>query len=228
MNKPVKVILRAFDDEKLLHKTKDVPPFTLPINPENMTRTFKIERDNAQAPGNQHTTSKHGRTKNEELKFDFILDGTKTIDTYLLEYAEISVPKQIEAFLKVTYALNGEKRKPNFVKIIWGEEFLFDCVLTSLNITYTLFNADGLVLRAKMSVSFDMFVSAEKRVLEEDKTSEDMTKQINLLKEESFLNLFQGLETDPTIYLKVAKSNNMINFRDKLTISSIIIPPIRN
>jgi hypothetical protein len=217
-----KVIIRAFANNNLTGP--QVGDFVLPINPENMTRNFKIERDNSQAGGNQHNSSKYDKTKSEDLKFDFILDNTNTVENYY--YGGIPVPTQIGSFLSVAYDLKSDTHQPNKVKIIWGKDFVFDCVLESLNITYNLFSLSGEVLRAKLSVSFTGFVSNEKRVRIEGKLDGALTKVVPLLSEERITDVTQKVYQNKNLFMQVAKINNIVNFRGLIPGNNLTLPPI--
>ena len=220
-----KVIIKGFGDSDMTSAKKG--EFVLPINPENMTRSFKIERDTTQAGGNQHTNAQYDVTKSEDLKFDFILDHTNTIEGYSDALKSKTVPEQIKMFLDVAYNLKSDTHQPNKIKIIWGNDFVFDSVLTSLSITYTLFSAEGTVLRAKLSTSFTGYVSPEKRVRIEDKTQGTLTKVLPKIAGERIADIAQKVYSDPSIYLQIAKANNIINFRSLKDAVNLILPPVQ-
>jgi Contractile injection system tube protein len=199
--------------------------FELPINPENMTRTFKIQRDESQAPGTQKNDAKFKKTENEELKFDFILDATNTVEGYLYEAKSIS--KQLDKFLEVVYKMNGDKREPNVLKIIWGAEFVFECQMSSLNVTYSLFDPTGLPLRAKLSVSFNSYMESEKRVILEDKKLGTLTTVQNLVTKPKLGNIAHDVYSDANVYLQIAKANNMVNFRSLKDAVNLVLPPVQ-
>ncbi len=225
-----KAYILAFSDEKMNDKA-EFNRFIIPVNPENMARTFKIEREGSQAPGTQNNNPKPSKIVNEDLKFDFILDNTNTIENYAQEHRGKAVTDQITDFLNVTYKMDGKARKSNHLKIIWGKYFSFDCVLTSLNITYNLFSSTGLVLRAKLSVSFEGFVEPTKRIKLENKSSGSLTSVLPpQVLADSFPNVIHkaykpsGAASNP--YMLIAKSNNIVNFRGGNKNNSLILPPL--
>lgn len=81
-----------------------------------------------------------------------LLDGTGVIPT---SKEKKTVKEQLSQLSKVFFTeLNGGREyKPNYVRITYCDE-IFDCRITSYKIDYTLFNADGTPLRAKVTCSF--------------------------------------------------------------------------
>lgn len=142
-----KVLIEAFTDKKLEVKDSKFPSFTLPINPESYSKNYKVEYDTSQGQGNQGTDPKFKSTAPEELKLDFIFDGTGTVEGYVHNNELVS--KQITTFLNTVYFMEGEIHRPKFLKVHWGKQFTFECVLSNLDINYTLFKPDGEPLRAK-------------------------------------------------------------------------------
>ncbi len=47
---------------------------------------------------------------------------------------------------------NSEMRRPHFCIVVWGEGKPFRCIITSLNVRYTMFSSHGRPLRAVCSV----------------------------------------------------------------------------
>lgn len=218
-----KVIIQGYKDAELTGTP--VSTFKLPVNPENLARTFKVQRDETQASGTQQNAQKFKRTENEELKFDFTLDATNTIEGYL--YQAKSITEQLDNFLDVVYKMNGEKREPNALKIIWGSEFVFECQMSSLNATYSLFDPTGLPLRAKLSVSFNSYMEAKKRVILEDKKQGALTSVVSKVVGERLADIVQKAYSDPNLFLQIAKINNIVNFRGLKETADLILPPIQ-
>ncbi len=90
----------------------------------------------------------------EQLKLDFVLDGTGVVQGYLHPKDTKSVHDELEAFLKCAYKFDGITHRPNYLIIYWGTEIKFPCVLSSVDINHTLFLPDGSPLRRKISATF--------------------------------------------------------------------------
>ena len=158
--------IKSFSDNKF---TKDggKKDFQIPINPETFTRNLKVERDTTKGHGNNQTNSKFVGTAPEELKLEFILDGTGTMEGYLDSMKRMPVKDQLKKLVDCVYDYDGKIHSPRYLKILYGSELKFDCVLTSLDINHTLFNSDGSPLRAKITANFLQYVAPETRAKKE-------------------------------------------------------------
>ncbi len=215
-----KLTIYAYADKRLEQKTDE---FVLPINPEQYAQTFKVEYDVQPSQGAQGAEGRFKSSAPEELQLDFIFDGTDTVYGYA--QAGQSVPQQIEAFRNVVYDLQGEIHQPRYLKLVW-KDFTFDCVLTELKITFTLFDAEGMPLRATVSCTFLNYKETERRVREEGKSSPDLT-HTRLLKDEDNLSLLtHEIYGAPDVYLEVALANDLTNFRSLCTGTTLVFPPL--
>ncbi len=219
---PNKIVIYAFKNRELTEQDGEHPQFVLPVNPEQWAQKFKVEYDAKPAHGAQGVEGKFKSSAPEELRLDFVFDGTDSIYGY--EYLGTSVPDQIQEFKSVVYTLTGEIHQPKFLKII-GLGISFDCFLTDLQITYVLFKPDGTPLRAKLSATFLNYKETERRVREERKSSPDLT-HVRMVKAGDNLPLMTyRIYKDPKYYLEVAKANRLTNFRRLPAGQDILFPP---
>ena len=217
---PNKVTIVSYTDKQLTSKDAE---FVLPINPEKYAQTFKVKYDVKAAQGSQGVEGKFQSSAPEELKLDFLFDGTGTIYGYAQEGK--SVPEQIEAFKSVVYDLSGDIHQPKYLKVVWTD-FVFDCILTELQITYTLFSPDGTPLRAKIGCKFLNYLETERRVLEEGKSSPDLTHVRTVKQGDTVPLMVNTIYGDPALYLEVARVNGLTNFRRVAAGTTLIFPPV--
>ena len=217
---PNKVKILSFTDKKLQNQDAE---FVLPLNPEQYAQTFKVKYDVKPAQGAQGVEGKFQSSAPEELKLNFIFDGTNTVYGYAQEGK--SVPQQIDEFKAVVYNLEGEIHQPKYLKVIWTG-FSFDCILTELQITYTLFSPEGTPLRAKLSCSFLNYKETERRVLEEGKSSPDLTHVRSVTEGHTLPLMVHEIYGSPALYLEVAKVNGLTNFRNLAIGTSLSFPPV--
>ncbi len=117
-----KVRIYAYTDKQLTKLNESVSqPFYIPLNPENYSKNYKIETDNRKGHGNQGTDPRYMWTDSEELKLEFILDGTGAIENYkYTDPSKKSVKDQLNLFLKTVYQMESKSHRPNFLKLHWG------------------------------------------------------------------------------------------------------------
>ena len=220
--------------------TGKIGEFDLPINPEQFTQSFKVENDKSQAQGSSGNAPKFKYTLPEELKLNFVFDGTGVIpinsnpgkfqrdrpDDFQNDLIE-----QLQGFLGLVYTMDGETHRPNFLRLIWGNFSFnsrngFDCVLSDLQINYTLFAPDGKPLRAKLSGTFTSYVALERRVREEGKQSPDVTHMRTVIEGDKLPLMAYRIYNDASCYLQVAKANNLVNFRSLRKNIQLRFPPV--
>ncbi|MBC7903302.1 MAG: hypothetical protein H7Y27_07760 [Gemmatimonadaceae bacterium] len=208
----VKFEIKSFSDNEF-KKDGGKKDFRIPINPESFTRNLKVERDTTKGHGNHQTNSKFVGTAPEELKIEFILDGTGLLEGYPESMRDEPVKDQLKRLIECVYDYDGKIHSPRYLKILYGSELKFDCVLTSLDINHTLFNPDGSPLRARITGTFLQYVAPEARAKKERNSSPDLTHQ-RLVKAGDRLDLltFQIYDS-PAYLLQVALKNGLTNLR---------------
>jgi hypothetical protein len=229
INNVTPVVIYAFDNKKLTGKEKG--SFSLPINPENYAMSYKVEVDKSGGHGNKGSDVKYKKTPPEQLKLEFIFDNTGTVMGNTLDGT--SIPEQVKKFMRVTYNIDGESHKPFYLKILWGNNLMtgkeqgFNCMLTQLDINYTLFARSGEPLRAKLTCQFTNYVEAEARLKEQDHRSPDLTHVRTVELGDRLTLMTHKIYDDQSYYLKVAKANNLTTFRKLKIGADIIFPPIQ-
>lgn len=218
-----KIVIRPFLNQKQDRRAGD--DFVIPVNPESYSQSYKVELKEKPTGGNQGSAPEYKFTSPEELKLDFTLDNTGTIEGNV--YNGTAVPRQVEKLLGVVYKMQGEAHRPSILKIQWGAFFTFDCVLSSLDITYVLFKPDGEPLRARVSASFKQYVEPQIRAREEDKKSPDLTRVIRIADGDMLPYLSYKSYGDPKYYPQVAYANNLMSIRRLRTGDELVFLPLR-
>lgn len=218
-----KIVIRPFLNPQ--QDKKAGGDFVIPVNPESYSQAYKIEAKEKSTGGNQGSAPEYKFTSPEQLKLDFTLDNTGTIEGNILEGTP--VPEQVKKLLDVVYKMQGEAHRPGILKIKWGTFFTFDCVLASLDINYVLFKPDGEPLRAKISATFTQYTEPKKRARQEDKRSPDLTRVIRVADGDTLPLLSYRSYGDPKYYLQIAYANKMMSVRPLRTGDELVFPPLR-
>lgn len=220
-----KLKIFAFKDSKYKEKVPN-GVYQVFFNPQELKKNYKIEYSDAQAAGSTATNQKYNKHKPETLDLNLVFDGTGATGNELLGSSNIlSVPLQIELFKKVTLEFKGETHSPRHLIIIWGT-FIFKGRLTKFDLTYNLFNPNGIPLRAKASTTFIGSLENVLRIAQENKSSPDLT-HIRTVKAGDTLPLMAyKIYGDSSYYLELAKANKIRNFRNLRAGDEIFFPPI--
>ena len=116
--------------------------FEVMINPESITRHLNMKKT-------ENKEDVYGADY-ETFSFDFYLDGTGVVPT---QNGQL-VGKQLENFLSIVNEKKGKNKDvvASFKMEYLGNTFILNT--NSIDITYSLFDTQGLPLRAKVSCSF--------------------------------------------------------------------------
>jgi LysM repeat protein len=197
----------------------DSNSFKAMINPASINHSFTVSFDEESAQGNDGVQPKYVRTEPETLGFDLYLDGTGVIDPKAKP-----VNEQIDKFKSVTYEYQKGKHEPPVVLLKWGK-FSFECRLQSLSIDYTMFSPDGKPLRAKLSTSFISYIKPQDQNAA-SRQSPDLTHIITVKSGDTLPLLCQKMYGDSSLYLQIAQTNGLVNFRYLIPGTELLFPPI--
>jgi hypothetical protein len=224
----VKLSIYAFTDRNYTVNSDEgaTAAFVAPINPDSFTKNYKIEHNVTRASGNSGQEVKFKATAPEELKIDFIFDGTGTMEGYTEMYSDMTVQDQIKKFVDTVYTFNGNTHRPNFLLLIWGTEIRFRCVLTNLDVNYTLFHSDGTPIRAKASATFLDYVAKEERLAQEQRRSPDLTHYRQVKQADRLDLLTHKIYNSPKYLMQVAKVNQLTTIREITPGKELYFPPL--
>jgi len=214
----------AYSDNEYSSETGD--SCTVQINPASYTHEHTIEYNKFQPVGSPGTSVWYKGTPPEKVSFDIYFDATGAVSTDSLFASQTPVADQIDGFKTVCFTYNGSIHEPNYLMLSWGT-LVFKCKLTSLNISYTLFQSDGTPLRAKLSAAFEGAISADDIATEADNQSPDLTHFIEIKEGDTLPLLCYRIYGDSNYYVEVAKYNNILNFRNIAPGTKLYLPPLK-
>jgi hypothetical protein len=213
-----KIKIESYADDK--YKSKGSEEFTALFNPNKYTLKYEIEQNEKQGAGTSPSAPSFAKMKAQEIDLEFFLDATGVTGE------TVDIKQKADEFLKAAYEFKGDKHKPRYLRILWGNAFVFDCVLKSADINYTLFQPSGIPLRAKIAAKFSGFVNDELRNKKEDKQSPDITHVVEVPPKERIDYLTAKEYEESKFYFGVARFNNLHSFRKLKPGSSLILPPL--
>lgn len=220
-----KLIIHSFDKNDFKVENKD-RLFTTPINPESFTKNYTVELDTARGQGQSSTNPQYKSSAPKELKIEFILDGTSTLEGYVDEYKKLNVHKQLKKLLACVYDVVTETHRPPFLRVQWGSEIDFNCVLSSLDINHILFNPDGSPLRVKINAGFIQYVSPEEQAKSNKKNSPDLTHYKKVNEGDRLDLLTYKVYNNSKYFLQVGKVNGLTSLRNLKAGIQLYLPPL--
>jgi len=220
---------------------REIDSFVVDFNPNTFTITNKIEFKKEEGKGKAGGDPTFDKIPPLEFSIEFVLDGTGVAAQNLPnenknKFTSIKqnsakpnqndyVKKRIKELRKVASDINGTIHRPNYLAVLWGT-FYIKCILTSLNITYNLFDRDGSPLRAKVNCGFlerqEPGAGGRETMME----SPDLTKYKSVIQGDILPLISKNNYDESYYYLQIARANKLKNFRNLLPGTILILPPM--
>ena len=190
------------------------------VNPENYKQKNEQEYNTSDTTdGSSAQTAKYKGAGTGLFELILFFDGTGII-------TKEKVDDQIKKVKDLVYQYNGDIHEPNYIRVYWGTQSLFQGRLKSWNVNYTMLDMDGSPLRAEVTAILMASVSAKKKALEEKKNSADLTHIRTVFDGDNLPLMCYRIYGDSSYYIKVARYNELTDFRDIKPGDTIIFPPI--
>ena len=208
-------------------KKDELNEFTVMFNPNTFTVNTRIQYQTQNGKGKAGGDPTFDKIPPLEFNVEFTIDGTGVSLGNVPEGRRQDYVKQRTRLLrKVTgSSINGEIHRPNYLALLWGT-FYIECVITSLNVVYNLFDRDGTPLRAKVTCAFQERIGNNKEGRRSRLESPDLTKQ-KTVQEGDILPLIAKRNYDKaSYYIQLARVNKLKSFRNIPAGTKLILPPI--
>jgi len=227
MTAATKMTITAYSDPGFTSKVSVSPnPFTVWINPQSYSRKTNISYNDRQAQGSSGPSPEFNRVAAEEMSFELIFDATGVVPPANGEASYTNgVADAISQLTNLAATLNGDIHSPNYLILAWAQ-LQFQCVLTSMDVNYTLFRPDGTPLRAKVSVSFQSYTSESQLAKAANTTSPDLTHVVTVRQGDTLPLLCYNIYGDSSYYYRVSQFNNLLDFRTLAPGSQLLFPPL--
>jgi LysM repeat protein len=166
------------------------------------------------------------RGQNEKLNLDLFFDTTTTTTQVNWDASGPDVRKLTGPFYQLV-KIQPRTHAPPRILFVWGS-LKFKAIVESVTQKFTLFNANGIPLRATLTVSFREYKSLEEQVAELNLQSSDQSKR-RVVRQGDTLNRLAAEEYgDPGEWRRIADHNDNVipNPRRLVPGTELIIPPL--
>lgn len=220
---PAKLTITAYSDPGFTSQVGS--PFSVWINPASYTHQTQVSYNDRQAQGSSGPSPEFNRIADETVSFELIFDATGVIPAPSGQSYTHGIADGIKQLIALTATMNGDIHSPNYLILAWAQ-LQFQCVLTSMNINYTLFMPDGTPLRAKVACSFRSYTSEVQLAKKVKKNSPDVTHLVTVNAGDTLPLLCYRIYGDSGYYYKVASINGLLNFRAIPPGTQLLFPPL--
>jgi hypothetical protein len=213
-----------YDDSEVLKE------FVMMYNPNSYSQEYKNHYEKPNVSGNTAPlVYKH--TEPESVTFEYLFDATGASLSGKSNVADQVVEEGrtdlvIKDFIDITHDRQGDTHRPNFLKLRWGS-FEFRGVLEQATVSHSLFNLDGNPIRSTVNCVFRKHTSLEEQAVEEKRNSPDMTHYRLVKAGETLPVIAHQTYGDASLYLELARINNLIDFRTLEPGIRLTLPPLK-
>lgn len=175
------------------------PVIPLRFNPSE----YQLQKANNFAeigiPGLESPPIQFVRGAAEKLSVELLVDTSDTLEDVRSKYVNK---------LRDLMRLNSELHAPPIVAFTWDTQ-VFKGVLESLNITYVMFSAEGVPLRAKLSVALKEYRPAAVQFRESETFSPDFDKSFVFRRGDSLASIASQVYRDPALWREIARASKI-------------------
>lgn len=214
-------------DKGVAKPDEDREPYVVMVNPVNYRHDHSItyDTDNDRSRGATPMGLSAGQpryqsTQPEDLSFEVLIDGTGVISS------RTDVSDELTKLKALLYTYSGGIHQTPVVYLGWGT-FSFTGRLKTMGLKYTLFKPTGEPLRARVSLTFQSYLSAAEEARKANKTSPDLTHHVEIKAGDSLPLLCYRIYRSSSYYLQVARINGLTNFRNLEPGTTLSFPPLR-
>ena len=168
------------------------------FNPTDLSVDRSSHYASMAVPGLSMPILQYIRGESDVLNLELFLDQTDNGSDIEADLANI------EAFIQIDSSLHA----PPVVEFAWAK-FSFTGVITLAREKMTLFSEDGRRLRARLSLSFKSYKSAEVQLRELKLSSPDRTHTRVLREGETLAHIAYQIYGDPRMWRPIALANNV-------------------
>lgn len=214
--KRVKMVIDAYEKPDF---TTSAGTYEFQMNPEKYEKSAKpAAKQNTQLLSGGESAPTNKPADIEILKLIFYIDSTGVVPGC------DDVPKNISALKKLGLDVNGNIHRANYLKIRWGADFLFPCVMKDLKVDFMLFKPDGTPVRAKLEALFEEFIDPATKAKMDNKSSPDMTHVKTVIDGDNLPMLCYKVYGDPKYYIQVAEYNKLTEINPLTPNQKIVFP----
>nr|WP_129734263.1 hypothetical protein [Parabacteroides goldsteinii] len=216
-----KMTLTAYTDDSFNSEYKSV--LELPINPDKVKLTKGIHYAEDKQLGSLNGSNVYVRYRPETLYFECLLDMTNAMEDDDQKKPVRNVVNDIEERL---YFYNSDGHRPSFVKVQYGD-ISFYGQLKTLETEYSLFDPDGIPLRANLKVTLTGYCSQKEEKKRFSKRSPDVSRLVTLKEGQTLAALCDEIYGDPLLVGQVARFNNLNGYRNVPAGTQVLLPMLK-
>ena len=176
------------------------------FNPSEYTLSRSSKFDASKPPGKGKPKTTYSGGNPDQLSLTLLFDGTGAAGK------QTPVDEDVKRFMDLL-SYRGSVHKTWYVKLTWSKALQFQGYVKSATATFTLFDRDGRVLRAKVAASFEEVIAPKDLSKIEDTGSPDRFHFWTVSAGDTLDGIAREVYGDAAFWRELAKSNDLENPR---------------
>ncbi|WP_044269761.1 LysM peptidoglycan-binding domain-containing protein [Bacteroides timonensis] len=213
--------ITAYADDSFNSECKSA--LELPANPEKVKLSKGVRYAEDKQLGSLNGSNSYVRYEPETLYFECLLDVTNAMGD---DDGENPVRNTVNALEERLYDYNTNVHRPSFVKVEHGDITFFG-QLKALETEYTLFNPEGMPLRAELKVTLTGYCSQKEEKKHFSKRSPDVSRLVTLKEGQTLAALCYEIYGDALLVGQVTRFNNLNGYRNIPAGTEILMPMLK-
>lgn len=213
--------ITSYTDENFTSESHSA--MTLPVNPDKVKLSKGIQYAEDRQLGSLNGSNTYVRYQPESFSFECLFDMTGVMDD---DEEPQQVHDIVDALEQRLYDYNTEGHRPSYVKVEYGDITFFG-QLKSLDTDYTLFDSEGIPLRASLKVTLTGYCSQKEEKSRFSKRSPDVSRLFVIKEDQTLAALCYEVYGDPQLVGQVAKFNNLCGYRNIPAGTEILMPMLK-
>ena len=182
---------------------------------------YQLQKQNSFAdiniPGLETPPVQFVRGSGEKLTTELLVDTSDTLEDVREKYVN-----KLRGLMDIQSNLHA----PPVVRLVWDTD-VFRGVVESLNVTYILFQPNGVPLRAKLAISLKEYRTVEEQLKQRPRFSPDVDKSYTVVRGDTISGIAFKLYRDASKWREIAKENKIRDPRRLQPGTALAIPKLK-
>ncbi|ELZ10092.1 peptidoglycan-binding lysin domain-containing protein [Halovivax asiaticus JCM 14624] len=193
------------------------------FNPNSYTVEKSVNYGEMKATGSGASIMQFVDGNAERLSMELFFDTTDELDE---DGATVDVRERYTKHIDTLLSVDGELHAPPVCRFVWGDGITFTALLERANKQFTKFLPSGVPIRARVSVVFTEYKTADYHKSEVSPESTDKTKVWTVTEGDTLWLIASEEYGDPSHWRTIAEQNDIENPRAIAAGERLELPPL--
>ncbi|OIB58999.1 LysM peptidoglycan-binding domain-containing protein [Natrialba sp. SSL1] len=196
------------------------------FNPNSYTLEKSVNYGEMKATGSGASIMQFVDGNAETLSTELFFDTTDALESDDVDATAVDVREQYTKYIDMLLAVDGELHAPPVCRFIWGDGIDFTALVRSANKQFTKFLPSGVPIRARVSIVFTEFKTADYHKSEVSPESTDKTKAWTVTEGDTLWLIAAEEYGDSAHWRTIADQNDIDNPRAITPGETLELPPL--